>query len=89
MTTRTRRVRISLPVDLIAFADWMAERGNTSRSQVISDALAATAVQERERLAQDGYQFYAAELMEFTQAPATATAAAINCSIAEGCDGGQ
>lgn len=77
MTTEVRKVTISLPAHLVDFADQLAVRVRTSRSQVISQALAAVQAQEEERLAMEGYRFYAGESVEFAQASAPVVAAAI------------
>ena len=48
--------------------DRLAARVNTSRSQVISQALAAAETREQERVAAVGYRFYAGEAVEFADA---------------------
>lgn len=60
-----RKVTISLPQPLLEFADRWAAQTNASRSQVIGKALAHVQAQEEERLAAEGYQFYAQEAAEF------------------------
>lgn len=72
----TRKVTISLPADVLAYADAQAERRNTSRSQVIAQALADLKVAEQEALAAEGYRFYAAEARAFDEASADAVAEA-------------
>lgn len=69
-----RKLTISLPVDLAEFADWQAAHRRVSRSQVISEALAALKAQEQERLAVEGYQFYADEAAAFAQSSMRAVA---------------
>lgn len=76
LTAPVRKVTISLPQPLLEFADQRAAHANTSRSQVISEALALIKHQEEERLAAEGYQFYAQEASEFANESATAVAAA-------------
>ena len=76
--TQTRKVTISLPEELVVFADQWAQETRTSRSQVISLALAELKALEEARLAAEGYQFYAAEAMEFAAMSAAAVADAIN-----------
>lgn len=71
-----QKITISLPGDLVAYIDQEAARTKTSRSQVISQALAQSRVRERERLAAEGYRFYAGEASEFAEASAAAVAQA-------------
>jgi hypothetical protein len=82
-TGPVRKITISLPQPLLEFADWRAAQTNVSRSQVIGDALLHIKELEEEKLAAEGYQFYAQEAVEFASASAAATAAAWN-STAEG-----
>jgi metal-responsive CopG/Arc/MetJ family transcriptional regulator len=82
-TGPVRKVTISLPQPLLEFADWRAAQTNVSRSQVIGDALLHIKELEEEKLAAEGYQFYAQEAVEFASASAAATAAAWN-SATEG-----
>ena len=67
-----RKITVSLPSSLVEFADWLAKESNTSRSQVIREALAAVKAREEERLAAQGYRFYATEATEFAAASARA-----------------
>jgi metal-responsive CopG/Arc/MetJ family transcriptional regulator len=71
-----RKVTVTLPHDLVVYADSQAERSGTSRSQVITQALAYHMAAEEERLAAEGYAFYAAEAEEFAAGAASATAEA-------------
>jgi hypothetical protein len=71
-----RKVTISLPEPLLEFADQRAAAAQTSRSQIIGEALTFIKTQEEQRLAAEGYQFYAPEAAEFAQATSQATAAA-------------
>lgn len=59
------KITISLPHALVVFADDRAKELSTSRSQVISMALAALKTTEGEQLAAEGYRFYAQEASEF------------------------
>jgi metal-responsive CopG/Arc/MetJ family transcriptional regulator len=68
MTAETRKVTITLRQHLLKIADRLAARVNTSRSQVISQALAAAEVREQERMAAAGYRLYAGEAVEFADA---------------------
>lgn len=69
-----RKVTISLPQELLDYADRRAKALNTSRSQVIAQALAAVHDHTVEQLASEGYHFYAAEASEFAEASASAVA---------------
>lgn len=60
-----RKITISLPGDLVDFADQQAEESNTSRSQVISWVLAEAKARTNAALAAEGYQFYAREATAF------------------------
>ncbi len=73
-TKPVRKITISLPGELIVFADQLAKQNNTSRSQLFSKLLADFKAQEEERLAAEGYQFYAQEASDFADAITTATA---------------
>lgn len=67
-----RKITISLPEELVAFADDRAKELSTSRSQIISMALATVKTSEDEQLAAEGYRFYAQEASEFASAAHTA-----------------
>ena len=56
--------------------DRAAQQADISRSQVISQALAAAKARNERRLAEAGYRFYAGESAEFAQASALAVAVA-------------
>ena len=71
-----RKITISLPEELVEFADHQAKAFNTSRSQVIGMALATVKSGQEERLAADGYRFYANEAGEFAAASGEAVAEA-------------
>jgi metal-responsive CopG/Arc/MetJ family transcriptional regulator len=73
-TETMRKVTISLPQALVDYADQRAKAMNTSRSQVISLALAAVRNRTTEQLAAEGYQFYAAESNDFADASQQAVA---------------
>lgn len=87
MTVETRKVTISLPVNLLDFADRLAVQVKTNRSQVISQALAAVQAQEEARLAAEGYRFYANESLDFAQITASASAEAFASASPEVTDG--
>lgn len=71
-----RKVTISLPLDLVEFADRAAQQAEISRSQVIGQALSEARARVERRLAEEGYRFYAGESVEFATASALAVAEA-------------
>lgn len=75
-TELVRKITISLPGELVDYADREARQRRTSRSQVIGQALAQARAREEERLAAQGYRFYAGEAREFAQAAEGAVAEA-------------
>ena len=72
--TSVRKITISLPDNLVEFADREAARLSTSRSRVIARALAEIKAEEEERIAAEGYRFYAQEASEFAEASTAASA---------------
>ena len=72
----TRKVAISVPADLLAFADDQAQREGTSRSAYISRMLAQRKAEIEQRLAAEGYRFYAQEAAAFAEQSAEAAAEA-------------
>ena len=74
--TPIRKVTISLPAPLVDFADREAARLNISRSGLIARALAEIQASERDKLAAEGYRFYAREASEFAEASSRAVAEA-------------
>jgi len=64
----TRKITVSLPQELVEFADTVATRMRISRSRVIAEALAAQMEHEEAKLAAEGYRFYAQEASEFAAA---------------------
>jgi metal-responsive CopG/Arc/MetJ family transcriptional regulator len=73
-----RKITISIPASLLAYVDARARRLNTSRSRYITQALAQLHAAEEERLAAEGYRYYAPESAEFAKASANAVAEALN-----------
>jgi Arc/MetJ-type ribon-helix-helix transcriptional regulator len=53
-----KKVTVSLPDDLLRFADERADRVGESRSQVVAKALEILKRIERDRLMAEGYRFY-------------------------------
>ena len=68
IATAIRKITISMPDDLVYFADKQAKASQTSRSQVISWLLAEAKTRTEAQLAAEGYQFYAQESIEFANA---------------------
>ena len=56
-----RKVTVSLPAELVDFADRQAIQHRSNRSKIISLALAEVKSRDEERLAAEGYRFYAQE----------------------------
>ena len=73
-----RKITISLPADLLAYADAQAARLCTSRSQFISQALAKLKARDQERLAAEGYGLYAGEARDFAEQSLQAVAEALD-----------
>ena len=76
--TSVRKITISLPDNLVEFADREAARLNLSRSGLIAQALSEIKAEEEERLAAEGYQFYAQEASDFAEASTFAVAEALD-----------
>ncbi len=74
----SRKITISLPAELLAFADTQARQRHTSRSQFIAQALAELRAAEAQRLAAEGYRFYAQEAEAFAAESAPAVAEALD-----------
>jgi metal-responsive CopG/Arc/MetJ family transcriptional regulator len=73
-----RKITISLPDNLVEFADREAARLSISRSRVIARALSEVKAEEEKQLAAEGYRFYAREASEFAEASTTAMAEALD-----------
>jgi metal-responsive CopG/Arc/MetJ family transcriptional regulator len=69
-----RQVTISLPEELVEYADQRAKELNTSRSEVISNALSTARTSETEELAAEGYRYYSDEASDFAHVSARAVA---------------
>lgn len=69
-----RKLTISLPADLVEFADREAARRKISRSRLIAQALAEAEAAAKQLLAAQGYRFYAGEAVEFAAATEGAVA---------------
>ena len=77
MSADVRKITISLPGDLVRFADEAAERRRISRSRLIAEAITGMERLEAERAAAEGYRYYAAEAAEFAEATGPAVSEAM------------
>ena len=73
-----KKVTISVPKELLAFADRMAKTKGSTRSGFISSVLSAVRERELERLAAEGYRYYGSEAQEFAALSGRAVAEAID-----------
>jgi len=67
VATQAGKLTISLPKNLISFADEVASEENISRSKVISDCLREFAQKRKIRLMEEGYKAMANENREFAR----------------------
>jgi len=67
VTTQAGKLTISLPKNLISFADEVASEENISRSKVISDCLREFAQKRKIQLMEEGYKAMANENREFAR----------------------
>ena len=74
----TKKVTISIPMELLLFTDFKASELGICRSQVIGDLIKHWRDRELDELAKEGYQFFAQEAEEFAESSATAVAEALN-----------
>ncbi len=63
--TASRKVTVSMPPDLIRFADAKALELGIARSQFIGDLIREMRSRERDELAREGYAFFAKDAEEF------------------------
>ncbi len=73
-----RKVTLSLPEELIAYADSKAAQMGTNRSRLVTELLKRSRENEREALAREGYRFYAGEAEEFAAQSITAFSEALD-----------
>jgi hypothetical protein len=66
-----QKVTVYLPSELVVFADEEASRQHTSRSHVVSQALARLKGLVEEQVAIEGYLYYAKEAAEFASSITT------------------
>ena len=76
-TASVEKITVSLPEDLVRYADNRAATRGVSRSHVIGDAVSALRAREEEQLAGDGYAFYGHESEAFAAASLKAVSEAI------------
>jgi len=67
MTTQVAKLTISLPKNLISFADEVANEQNISRSRVVSNCLSEFAQKRRMQLMEEGYKVMAKENSDFAK----------------------
>ena len=67
MTTRVAKLTISLPRDLIALTDEIAEERKVSRSKVVSACLQELATKRLRAEMKEGYEAMANEQRQFTK----------------------
>jgi hypothetical protein len=77
-TADTKKVTISMPHELLAFADRMADALGLTRSGFIAVTLENARARELERLGAEGYRFYSEEASEFAAASESAVAEAFD-----------
>lgn len=77
-STDTRKVTISMPEELIVFADRMADALGLTRSGYIAEMLERARERELERLGAEGYRFFSSEAEEFAVASGSAVAEALD-----------
>lgn len=76
--TETKKVTISMPQELLVFADKMADALGLTRSGFIAETLEKARKGELQRLGAEGYQFYSSESSEFAAASEAAVAEAMD-----------
>lgn len=74
----SKKVTISLPAELVAYADRKARERRSTRSGIIRELLQRMRDREVEELAREGYAFYARESDEFATTSARAVAEALD-----------
>lgn len=77
MTTQVKKVGISLPKNLISFADEIASKENISRSKVVSNCLKEYARKHTIELMEEGYKVMAKEHEQFAKISAEAASEVI------------
>jgi metal-responsive CopG/Arc/MetJ family transcriptional regulator len=72
-----QKVTLTLPLDLIQYADDRAAAVATNRSQVVGEALTELRRREEEEAAREGYAFFGRQSEEFASASAPAVSDAL------------
>jgi metal-responsive CopG/Arc/MetJ family transcriptional regulator len=72
------KVTLSLPRELIRYADDRAKALATSRSQVVAEALSVLRERDEDELAREGYAFYAEESEVFADESVRAVSEALD-----------
>jgi len=67
MTTQVAKLTISLPKNLVSFADEVASEENISRSRVVSNCLSEFAQKRKMQLMEEGYKVMAKENSDFAK----------------------
>jgi metal-responsive CopG/Arc/MetJ family transcriptional regulator len=67
MVTRTAKLTISLPQDLVTFADKMASEKGVTRSKIVSMCLQDMAEKHKAEAMKDGYLAMAKQHVEFAK----------------------
>ncbi len=67
MTTKMKRLTVSVPRDIIEITDKIAIAAKTSRSKIISDCLKEMIDKRKRELLVEGYKALAKEHIEFTK----------------------
>ncbi len=76
--TAIKKVTVSLPMDLLDFADASAAKHGATRSALIGELLRERRDCDREALASEGYRYYGREAVEFASSTHRAAAAAVS-----------
>jgi len=74
---KAEKITVSMPMDLVRYANQRAITLGISRSQVIGQAVADLRSQDQAQLAQEGYLFYATESAEFARVSLRVTSDAL------------
>jgi len=67
MVSKTEKVTVSLPADLVAFADEVASKKHTTRSKVLSECLREYAAKKKIEEMKEGYLAMAEHQREFAE----------------------
>jgi metal-responsive CopG/Arc/MetJ family transcriptional regulator len=73
-----RKVTVSLPEELVEYADRLANEQSSSRSAVIADLLEWRRSRAKDALAREGYAFYGDASEDFAESTASMVAEAMD-----------